>query len=375
MFILTPWATSTNSGAARTIRTISIDYETTHQTYPQTVSYPHNLTEAYGYDARFGLPTVITDVNDLVTRYTYDGFGRLDLETGPNGPIDYVYDTSGPGLEITTSQQGGPGAGDDYVIVETYNGLGQLVQTTVPGGSNGGSLTTAYQYDGLGRLVRTSLPVSATGQPQPNPDDHLETTYDALGRPLNVETLDGASSYVYTNWNQVTVTDAASQAKSYSLDAFGRVIGVSEGATQTVYTYTLLGQLAQIKDTAGNVTGIDYDSLGRKISLTDPDMGLWRYSYDSYGQLATQVDARGVTTTLGYDDLGRPKRKEYDTTADEATAPTATVVFTYTQDLLTQMSDGSGQTAWSYEPGQRAAADRDQGHQRPSPAFRHRLPL
>jgi YD repeat-containing protein len=46
-------------------------------------------------------------------------------------------------------------------------------------------------------------------------------------------------------------------------------------ASTTSYAYTPLDLLRQVTDAAGNVTTIGYDSLGRKTSMTDPDMGGW----------------------------------------------------------------------------------------------------
>ena len=48
-----------------------------------------------------------------------------------------------------------------------------------------------------------------------------------------------------------------------------------------------------------------YDTLGRKTSSSDPDLGTWSYVYDGFGELAKQTDALGQVTTLVYDALGR----------------------------------------------------------------------
>jgi uncharacterized repeat protein (TIGR01451 family) len=334
-------------------RAINISYEDDHHSYPETVTYPNDLTESFVYDPRFGLPVEISDINGLVTGYSYDGFGRLAGETGPTGQVDYAYDDDETGLTLTITHQGGSGETDDHVAVQQYNGLGQLVTTTVPAGSNGAALTTTYRYDGLGRLAETSLPDLATGQPG---SEALATTYDALGRPLTMETLDGTTSYDYPAWNQVWITDALEQTKIYHLDAFGRVKQVAEGNPETGpttrYEYNTLGLLTVITDTAENATLITYDSLGRKLSLADPDMGVWSYRYNQYGELAGQTDARGITTTLSYDNLGRLTLKEYDTTAAVTVAPTGPVTYTYplSNGRRIQMVDDSGQTTWDYDP-------------------------
>ena len=42
---------------------------------------------------------------------------------------------------------------------------------------------------------------------------------------------------------------------------------------RTRYTHDVEGQLVQVQDHLGNVTGLAYDLLGRKTSLNDRDMG------------------------------------------------------------------------------------------------------
>ena len=120
------------------------------------------------------------------------------------------------------------------------------------------------------------------------------------------------------------------------------------------YAYDIFDQLTNAYRGADTTT-ITYDKAGRKISLSDPDMGLWTYSYDVLGNLETQTDARGCITTLGYDELSRLKSKTY--TGPGACDTTTDVSYTYDQGgasakalgRRTSMSDGSGSTSWNYD--------------------------
>jgi len=40
-----------------------------------------------------------------------------------------------------------------------------------------------------------------------------------------------------------------------------------------------------------------YDSLGRKIKMTDQDMGEWTYEYDANGNLISQSGSNGGLTS------------------------------------------------------------------------------
>ena len=71
------------------------------------------------------------------------------------------------------------------------------------------------------------------------------------------------------------------------------------------YAYDAAGSLTTTTDSAGNVVTMGYDIRGRKIAMSDPDMGNWTYVYDAFGQLVSQTDAKSQTATMAYDVLGR----------------------------------------------------------------------
>ena len=318
---------------------ITYAYDPVHQSFLYTVTYPiAGLQETYEYDARFGVISQTTDINGLVTSYIYDAFGRLVGETGANGPVAYEPVDMSSGLVLTTTYQGEAGTTDDYVVTQEYNGLGLRVRTVAPG-----NVQTDYIYDGLGRQVQATVPYTTTATRT------LTSTYDALGRPVRMDTLDGTTHYQYQDWQEVVVVDALGQAKRYGLDAFGRVISVTEANLTTSYEYDPLGNLTLIRDAAGNETSFTYDSLGQKRSVDDPNMGLWTYTYDSRGNLLTQIDARAVTTTLGYDALGRVISETYTIPIGSDVVDTAPVTYRYSGNLLAEMVDGSGRTTWHYD--------------------------
>jgi RHS repeat-associated protein len=75
--------------------------------------------------------------------------------------------------------------------------------------------------------------------------------------------------------------------------------------TYVNYAYDELKRVIRVADIAGNTMTLTYDSLGRKLATTDPDMGTWTYSYDDSGNLLTQKDGKGQITSFGYDRLNR----------------------------------------------------------------------
>ena len=76
-------------------------------------------------------------------------------------------------------------------------------------------------------------------------------------------------------------------------------------AASTFYQYDALDRLNRVTDANGNVTTMGFDSLGRKTSMIDPDMGTWSYDYYANGSLKWQLDAKNQKLWFGYDALDR----------------------------------------------------------------------
>jgi len=67
------------------------------------------------------------------------------------------------------------------------------------------------------------------------------------------------------------------------------------GDIHTRYTYNSSNDLLRVKNHFWTDTDPDqnsiittYNSLGRKTSMNDPDMGQWQYQYDANGNLTFQ---------------------------------------------------------------------------------------
>jgi YD repeat-containing protein len=113
-----------------------------------------------------------------------------------------------------------------------------------------------------------------------------------------------------------------------------------------------LGNLKQLTDAAGNVTQMDYDTLGRKTGMSDPDMGNWQYRYDAAGNLTRQRDANNQATCFYYDALNRMLGKTYHSGVSDldALSCAGTYAASYSYDGLLRFDafDGSAlPSGWS----------------------------
>jgi RHS repeat-associated protein len=112
------------------------------------------------------------------------------------------------------------------------------------------------------------------------------------------------------------VSDPKSNDTKSETDVWGRTVSVTAPTGPGLsYSYDVLGQLtsATKQGATGSPTTstLFYDRAGRKIEMSDPDMGDWRYQYDALGNLVVQIDAKRQATNLYYDGLNRLKGKIY----------------------------------------------------------------
>jgi len=120
----------------------------------------------------------------------------------------------------------------------------------------------------------------------------------------------------------------------------------------TTYAYDVLGNLLTLTDALGNQSTMQYDTLSRKTSMHDPDMGDWTYQYDANGNLIKQTDAKLQQIHFQYDALNRRMQKDYGT---QKTLGSGDVVYTYDgttnnrKGRLQQVDDASGTTIFYYD--------------------------
>jgi len=150
---------------------------------------------------------------------------------------------------------------------------------------------------------------------------------------------------------------------------------------ETDYTYNVLDDLTGVTQKGGSTStswrnrSFQYDSLARLTQAANPESGTINYSYDAdsnlFQKVSPQANQQGTaTTTIAYcyDADNRLASKTYSAQTCPVASPA--VSFLYDQSSYngltitngigrrTGMSDGSGTTAWSFDPMGRAAAEK-----------------
>lgn len=362
-------------------------------TSPPAIVGAAPLIELSGYHLRMGTLTSATGPNGTATTVSaeYDVFGRLRKiikpgDTSALPTVEALYDDYAVPFRYIVAQREVSGQGGNQPTMSFYDGMGRVIQTKSEVLDGAQTVVTNTEYDGMNNVLRAYRPRLVDETPSTTFWNYLppvvglpatSTTYDAKSRPLVVTHPDAAQTgYVYEIGNAmhlVNTIDANHHRTQQRSDVFGRLREVLElngtcgnywssyscggayttpwtVAATTRYAYSPLDLLTTATDAQNNVTTMTYDSLGRKRTMNDPDMGAWSYSYDPDGNLVTQTDAKNQTITFGYDNLSRLRSK--------VVPGTGTVTYTYDQTDLpkhryglgqrTSMSDVSGTQDWGY---------------------------
>jgi len=286
--------------------TYSMTYDTKGR-FPLTKTNPMGWTETFNYDSRTGQVVKAWDVNDLLTKYQYDGFGRNVLTEYPDGtnsqqslhwysgtgisnacyysqsqasaspPAKTWYDRMG--REILS--QGTAFDGQLVDVKTEYDDLGRLWKVSEPFfDANNPTQFTVSEYDPLGRNFRTTLPTGV----------QLVTDYTQLAN----NTIITKKTYDTETWETVTKT----------MNAFGQPASVVDIGGEIVYAYNSAGLPKSITSNGATVT-MTYDIHGNRISIDDPDANEIITTYNAYDELVSQTDAREHTYNMTYDKLGR----------------------------------------------------------------------
>ena len=289
--------------------------------YPATDELPASTTETQ-YDT-VGRRIAAVDQEGKITRYRYDGLGRL-VEVRQY--LDQALAASDSAFSLQPSAAG---------VVSTrctYDELGnQLTQTDARGN------TTRYQYDEVGRRTQRMLP-----------DNAIETLqYDGWGNLWKRTDFKGyTTTFAYDSQNRLLEKQAdprhpslsyshARDQITYGYDAMGNRTDatVEKGAMvlyaeatpfnernwvkyketpdgHLTYDHYANGQLKSIGSSRadGVHLGYRYDEINRLVYVDDTSGGPARtssYTYNANGSLAMLSQPNGIGHAYAYDSLNR----------------------------------------------------------------------
>ncbi|WP_444901929.1 RHS repeat-associated core domain-containing protein [Microbulbifer sp. SSSA007] len=261
----------------------------------------------------FGQPQRVLDISGVETHYAYSPFGNRYFEHHETGSHATTLSTLCADSGGCPTIAGVPAhfkvttAGiDQSQSVMYHDRLGREIRKQTQD-FHGNPVFVDTQYDEQSRVKKVSDPYGSGGSPR-----WTIYSYDILGRTTNVDTPSGqCDSTITYNGLTETATNCAQQSKVTEKNALGELAQVTDNiGGKLQYSYYADGNLKQVRtlNSGGgetSATNIEYDNLGRKTRMVDPDKGTWTYGYTGFGELAWQKDAKGQGTAMSYDALGR----------------------------------------------------------------------
>jgi RHS repeat-associated protein len=196
----------------------------TQYAYPDSIvrgSSPQ-FTSSFTYNFDTGALKTSTDENGQQTQYQYnDSLYRLTAMLPPpsNGTTvqnNVAFDDASAFPVVTQSS-----TVNSAVLIQTFDGLGHLIQQDT---SNGSVISSVKRiYDKLWRQSQVSNPYAPGETP-------VYTTfgYDGLGRTTSIAPSSGGSTVISLAGNTTTITDPAGKTRKNYFDALGRLAQVDE---------------------------------------------------------------------------------------------------------------------------------------------------
>jgi RHS repeat-associated protein len=239
-----------------------------------------------------------------------------------------------------------------------YDARGRVSTVSNPYRSTSDSTygTTTNLYDGLDRITQVT-------KPDGNYTRRIEGTLVGPAGGRTSQLCGGSIGY------PTLKIDEAGKKLQIWTDAFAQTVETDEPDASnnltigTCYQYDALDSLVQVTQGSQTRTYV-YDGLSRKTSESLPETGTTTYFYTHTGgspcsgvetDFCRVTDARGITTTYTYSSRDILTGMTYSDATPAVTYSYGDSTYngltiTYGGGRRTGMSDGAGQTAWSYDP-------------------------
>lgn len=257
-------------------------------------------TTTFGSYNKYGKPLLETDYRNRNTEYIYDAWGNLvRTKYADSTIVQKTMTWGGAGLFTATETRTNQ---PEHIV--HFDALGREIKSGVKRFDSQWQWTDK-EYDRRGRVSRASLPYRAESTIYWN-----NYVYDEFGRPISFTEASGkVSTWSYNGTSVTTVSDGITSTSTK--DACGNVISVSDAGGTIYYALRDDGQPSSVTAPGDIETTFAYDTVGRRISITDPSAGIRTDAYEWYsdgssvvtntnpnGSVKTYKDKYGRTTLI-----------------------------------------------------------------------------
>lgn len=261
-----------------------------------SVTYADNSKYQFTYASvndKLALSSATDALGNILESHTYDSEGRALTSERQDGVERYTLNYVSPTETDVTDALGH--------VTKYYFGKSRSrnVVTKVEGmcGCGSGSQSQVWTYD---NQLNVAAKTNALGQT-------TSYTYDAQGNRLSLTDATGTNSYTYNEYGQMlTATDAVGGVTTYTYDAQGRLVSIKDALDKTTaMTYDNHGLLLSVTDARSNKTEFTYDASGNLVQAKDALNNITAFVMDARGRILSTTNALNNTTAFAYDAAGR----------------------------------------------------------------------
>jgi len=323
------------------------------QQFPTSFEDELERSRDYGYDSKSGL-TSATDLAGQSWQYqytpaaasgvSYDVFSGNVGTTQQDGGAS-AYQSAGAGAEYrdVASTGGGDGGNFSHLLNQVTSPMGEvtkferdtngrITKVTYPDGG-----TRTISYDASNRPQQIALPQGTI----------VNLSHDSFGRETSRTTSTGEFRHLtYGIGDRIeTMTDNTGTTR-YEYDSAGRFSGIvyphggsvrylrdklnrtthvkvkptaSASEIVTHYTYDPNGNLAEIQDPLGGITGLSYDEADRLQQRVLPNDVVTTYGYDSRDRILSVTHQKGSTVLAAVTYVRSPSGEPTKITREDST--------------------------------------------------------
>jgi RHS repeat-associated protein len=271
-----------------------------------SVTYADNskFQFAYGYaNSKLVLASVTDALGNVLESHTYDSLGRALTSEVQGGVESYTLSyVSATETDVTD----GLGHVTKYFLDKSK---GRNVVTRIEGSCacSGGTNVQTWTYDNkLNILSKTNAANQTT-----------TFTYDASGNPLTVTNALGTTTLTYNSFGDaLTITDPMNGVTTNTYDTHSNLLTTKDALNHTTtFTYDALGELLTSKDALNHITTLTWNTSGQLAQMTDAANHSTAYAYDTRGRITALTNALNEITSFEYDVAGRLKKVIYPDTS------------------------------------------------------------
>jgi RHS repeat-associated protein len=351
------------------------EYDLTGNIISQTVSTPFDdtssRTESFEYGRSNGrrLLTKHTNAEGHVTRFKYHAIYDHPISMMDCNQRETLYEQDPWGITVKTIRPDGTSTcqairwkNDGFYQWE--KSTGQATKTTEYALSgektrelsyslNGEMVQTRFEYDDFGRMKKETMPDLENRNTQA-----INYEYDEHHRINTIRHHDGTYENIeyYGNRSNASYhsTNGQQQSESKTVNIMGWLVkSTDSNGNSAIYDYYPDGKLkwAQIEGHDETKIEFQYDGLGNRSAVLDPDYGLTIEEHNAFGELMRRVTPNSVSTEYAYDKLGNKTRC---VETDNITGTSTMTEWSYgtttgKKGLLLQIKHGDDEIIYDYD--------------------------